>query len=341
MTDSACSGMQARWVLDCVVSKHLHVMFVGAQAIWDRLKTSQLVLREIEVDAKKIIMWLVALSVFNNGYNGLRQTFFPDPKSPTAFHSGTFDVASTQAHFDDRLDSIVHGATIADSEVAQELNQAGGAPLHTEQAGTRPTSDEQLALPHVFLDAPIGHRCDQSPEEQTLRGAISARVGVSATCGAEPLSEFSESVTLILGAFPDLCFLGMGVAKCGSVEMCDATTWQALEADKVLAVWEKQGERESIMFEGPSAINRDALLAALPQPGSSGVVGCWIDAVIRGHKSKAKILDFQDSRFKVEFEQWKALARTIRTTASTTFSRRKSVGISRILHRGSSQSALQ
>ena len=26
----------------------------------------------------------------------------------------------------------------------------------------------------------------------------------------------------------------------------DATTWQALEADKVLAVWEKQGERESI-----------------------------------------------------------------------------------------------
>ena len=86
----------------------------------------------------------------------------------------------------------------------------------------------------------------------------------------------------------------------------DATTWQALEADKVLAVWEKQGERESIMLEGPSAINRDARLAALPQPGSGGVVGCWIDAVIRGHKSKAKIVDFQDSRFKIEFEQFKA-----------------------------------
>ena len=30
----------------------------------------------------------------------------------------------------------MHGATIADSGVAQELNQAGGAPLHTEH--TRP-----------------------------------------------------------------------------------------------------------------------------------------------------------------------------------------------------------
>jgi hypothetical protein len=86
----------------------------------------------------------------------------------------------------------------------------------------------------------------------------------------------------------------------------DATTWQALESDKVLAVWEKQGERESIMLEGSSAINRDARLAALPQPGSGGVVGCWIDAVIRGHKSKAKNVGFQDSRFKIEFEQFKA-----------------------------------
>ena len=144
--------------LDCDVSKHLHVMFVGAEAIWGRLKTSQLVLREIEVDAKKIIIWLVALSVFNNEYKGLCQTFSPDPKSPTAFHSGTFDVASTQAHFDGRLDSIVHGATIVDSEIAHEFNQADGAPLHSGQAGTRPASDEQLALSHVFLDAPIGHR---------------------------------------------------------------------------------------------------------------------------------------------------------------------------------------
>ena len=221
----ADAGCTLDGFLDCDVSKHLHVMFVGAEAIWGRLKTSQLVLREIEVDAKKIIMWLVALSVFNNEYKGLRQTFFPDPKSPTAFHNGTFDVALTQAHFDDRLDSIVHGATIADSGVAQELNQAGGAPLHTEQASTRPTSDEQLALPHVFLDAPIGHRCDQSPEEQTLRGAISARVGVSATGGSEPLSEFSENDTLILGAFPDLFFLGTGVAKCGSVPNPVVKAW--------------------------------------------------------------------------------------------------------------------
>ena len=182
-------------------------------------------LREFEVDAKKIIMWPVALSVFNNEYKGLRQTFFPKPESTTAFHSSAFDVASTQAHFDDRLDSIVHGATIADSGVAQELIQAGGAPLHTEQAGARPTSDEQLALSHVVLDAPIGHRCDQSPEEQTLRGAISARVGVSATGGVEPLSEFSENDKLILGAFPELCFLGTGIAKRGLVSNPVVKDW--------------------------------------------------------------------------------------------------------------------
>ena len=70
----------------------------------------------------------------------------------------------------------MYGATIADSGVAQELNQAAGAPLYTEQASARPASDEQLAL-HIVacgLDAPIGHWCDQSPEERTLRGAISA-----------------------------------------------------------------------------------------------------------------------------------------------------------------------
>ena len=93
-----------------------------------------------------------------------------------------------------------------------------------------------------------------------------------------------------------------GIGKWGG----DATSWQVLESATVLAVWEKQGERESIMLEGSSAINRDARLAALPQPGSSGVVGCWIDAVIRGHKSKAKIVDFLDSRFKIVFEPFKA-----------------------------------
>ena len=170
-------------------------------------------------------MWLVALSVFNNEYKGLRQTFFPDPELPTAFHHGAFDVVSTQAHFDDQLGCIVRGATVADSGVAQELDRAGGAPLHTEQARSGPTSDEQLALPHVLLDAPIGHRCDQTPEEQTLRGAISARVGVSATGGAEPLSEFSENDTLILGAFPDVFFLGKGVAKRGSVSTAVAKAW--------------------------------------------------------------------------------------------------------------------
>ena len=129
---AADAGCTLDGFLDCDVSKHLHVMFVGAGAIWGRLKTSQLVLREIEVDAKKIIMWLVALSVFNSEYKGLRQTFFPDPKLPTAFHNGTFDVASTQAHFDDRLDSIVHGATIADSGVNCTRIESGRrcAPTH-------------------------------------------------------------------------------------------------------------------------------------------------------------------------------------------------------------------
>jgi hypothetical protein len=98
----------------------------------------------------------------------------------------------------------------------------------------------------------------------------------------------------------------------GGVEQwqAEATTWQSLDPVAVLAVWEKQSEREGIMQElqNVAAVERDSLharLEALPQQGSSGVVGAWIDASIRGRKSKAKILDFQDSRFKVEFEQWK------------------------------------
>ena len=98
----------------------------------------------------------------------------------------------------------------------------------------------------------------------------------------------------------------------GGVEQwgAEATTWQSLDPVAVLAVWEKQSEREGIMQElqNVAAVERDSLharLEALPQQGSSGVVGAWIHASIRGHKSKAKVLDFQDSRFKVEFEQWK------------------------------------
>ena len=58
-----------------------------------------------------------------------------------------------------------------------------------------------------------------------MRGAISARVGVSATGGTEPLSEFSENDTLILGAFPGLFFLGTDVAKRGSVSNPVVKDW--------------------------------------------------------------------------------------------------------------------
>ena len=99
----------------------------------------------------------------------------------------------------------------------------------------------------------------------------------------------------------------------GGVEkwQAEATTWQSLDPATVLAVWEKQSERESIMqgLQSASLIERSSLqarLVALPQQGSSGVVGSWIEGTIRGHKSKCKILEFQaPSSFKVEFEQWK------------------------------------
>ena len=102
----------------------------------------------------------------------------------------------------------------------------------------------------------------------------------------------------------------------GGVEewQAEAATWQSLDRYPVtvLAVWEKQSERESIMqgLQGASLVERNSLqarLAALPQQGTSGVVGSWIEAIIRGHKSKCKILEFEDTshKFKVEFEQWK------------------------------------
>ena len=99
----------------------------------------------------------------------------------------------------------------------------------------------------------------------------------------------------------------------GGVEkwQAEAATWQSLNPVTVLAVWEKQSERESIMqgLQSASLVERNSLqarLAALPQQGSSGVVGSWLEAIVRGHKSKCKILEFQaPSSFKVEFEQWK------------------------------------
>ena len=70
----------------------------------------------------------------------------------------------------------------------------------------------------------------------------------------------------------------------------------------------REGEYHA-RLQSASLVERNSLqarLMALPQQGSSGVVGSWLEAIVRGHKSKCKILEFQaPSSFKVEFEQWK------------------------------------
>ena len=56
---------------------------------------------------------------------------------------------------------------------------------------------------------------------------------------------------------------------------------------------------------------------------------------------KAKILDFQDSRFKVEFEQWKIGENDPDDGVYDLLNMPKYVGILRILHPGSEETALQ
>jgi hypothetical protein len=90
----------------------------------------------------------------------------------------------------------------------------------------------------------------------------------------------------------------------------EAATWQSMDASTVLAVWEKHDLREDIMRQLQHATGlQDQLLctklAALPKQGSSGVVGRWINATIRGQRSKAKVVEFVGRQFKLEFEQFK------------------------------------
>lgn len=100
-----------------------------------------------------------------------------------------------------------------------------------------------------------------------------------------------------------------GVSKWG----VQARTWQALDRDTILAVWEKREERESIeaKLQGGSCSTEErgvleSELAELPKAGSSGIVGCWIRAKIRSQYFQAKVLEYDSqSGFKLEFEQFK------------------------------------
>jgi len=94
-----------------------------------------------------------------------------------------------------------------------------------------------------------------------------------------------------------------------------ATSWQTLPVESVLAVWEKLDERASLREQldaeqANSAASRaiELQLAELPAIGSSGVVSKWIRAKIRGHWSKAEIKEYMGSpshHFKLKFEEFK------------------------------------
>jgi hypothetical protein len=91
-----------------------------------------------------------------------------------------------------------------------------------------------------------------------------------------------------------------------------ATSWEPLDRQIVLAAWEKHSEREHVEHQlasanATAASSLQGQLAILPQQGSSGVVGRWVRAKIRGHYSNAKIIEFNasSSMFKLQFEQFK------------------------------------
>lgn len=79
----------------------------------------------------------------------------------------------------------------------------------------------------------------------------------------------------------------------------------------ILAVWEKHDDRADIVCKLADANASEIAglqikLAALPKQGSSGIIGRWISAKIRGKRSKGKIVEFAGSKqFKLEFEQFK------------------------------------
>ena len=102
-----------------------------------------------------------------------------------------------------------------------------------------------------------------------------------------------------------------GVAVWGG----QATSWQTLPVESVLAVWERLDERTSLREQldaeqSGSATSRaiEHQLAELPEVGSSGVVNKWISAKIRGHWSKGQIKQYMGSpshHFKLKFEEFK------------------------------------
>jgi hypothetical protein len=111
--------------------ENVHITFVGSKDIWGKLLSRGAILGTIRADAKKIIKWLVALSIFHehDSFSHLRHQFFDGAGQ---FDNTELDVASSQQHLDAQLAVLLEDATIADDVVSTRMEADAGAPLHEE-----------------------------------------------------------------------------------------------------------------------------------------------------------------------------------------------------------------
>ena len=131
------------------VARHVHVTFVGSKHLWGKMKTSQAIMSTIQCKARKIVHWLVALSIFHQDeyFQQLQQKFFvTDIDASSRFDSGVIDLDATQHHLDREAQAIIADATISESPESTRIESSKGAPLHShdDPGAARPTTGTQI-----------------------------------------------------------------------------------------------------------------------------------------------------------------------------------------------------
>jgi hypothetical protein len=280
------------------IARHVHITFVGSKRVWGKLKTSQAVLSSITCDAKRVVQWLVALSIFHEDdyFRRLRSKFFVDDAHGPRFDSNALHLDVTQTHLDNEARLIVEGVTISDDAAAKAIESNNGVPLHSQDdpdlvpgsaitvgctcvytpsngepetvtvtavhpdlgrlyftirfadGRERQTESDHLtpeiadsvaantspALSHVLWNHEPSATRGDDPHGRLLKEAMrmaskehDAETDIEVTAHGldEAVNEFEENQRLITCGFPDLFFLGRGVAYTGSIPATATAHW--------------------------------------------------------------------------------------------------------------------
>lgn len=143
-------------------ARNVHVTFVGSKHLWGKMKTSQAIMSTIQCSARKVVHWLVALSIFHQDeyFHRLQEAFFVnDLENGNRFDTSAIGeecIEATQNHLDQETQSIIDNVTISESVESTRIESSKGAPLHAHD-------DPGPARPPPGTGITKGCRCTYTP----------------------------------------------------------------------------------------------------------------------------------------------------------------------------------